>query len=500
MLLRNSLWNLSGNAVPALVALATVPFLIRGLGLEGFGIVTLISSVVGYFGVLDINLSAGSIRYLSHYHAQNDRERFAETFWFGLIFYTALGITGCLLLLAFAQPLLEFFFKMSDVPTEQTLQALQLAGLGFLLSQWQNYLMIVPQALQRYDRAAQGEAFFGVMVNIVSAAVAMTGSGIACVIGARIMVSAMHSLWLVWLLSQLDVKLSPAWPRRSIATDLTSFSAYAYLSRLASLLHQHADKLIIGAIAGPQALTFYAVPSQLASRILGLTYRLSSVIYPRVSALAALGESAQLRRMYLDVTRLLTYINFAVLGIIALTGEEFLKRWVGAEFVDSSYPVLLLVTLGLLTDSLTHIPSMVNDGLGHPRVTGSFALLRGLLGVPLVFIGMQSGGILGAAVGHLLASIAVTFVFLIYVHGRTVPVSLSDTLRVSWLPGLITGAGAFSLMLPLKYWLPDNLIGMLTLAVVTTLTLITAGFTFVVSFDERNALWSATRRYLPGAR
>jgi hypothetical protein len=52
----------------------------------------------------------------------------------------------------------------------------------------------------------------------------------------------------------------------------------------------------------------------------------------------------------------------------------------------------------------------------------------------------------------------------------------------------------------LKYWLPDNLIGMLTLAVVATLTLIAAGFTFVVSFDERNTLWSATRRYLPGVR
>ena len=500
MLLRNALWHLSGNAVPALVALATVPFLIRGLGLEGFGIVTLITSVVGYFGVLDINLSAGSIRYLSHYHAQNDRERFAETFWFGLLFYTGLGLTGCVLLFTFAHPLIEFFFKASEIPTEQTLHALQLAGLGFLLSQWQNYLMIVPQALQRFDRAAQGEAFFGVMVNIVSAAVAMTGSGIADVIGARITVSALHSLWLVWLLSQLGLTLKPVWPRRSIAADLTGFSAYAYLSRLASLLHQHADKLIIGAIAGPQALTFYAVPSQLASRILGLTYRLSSVIYPRVSALAALGESAQLRRMVLDVTRLLTYINFAVLGIIALTGEEFLKRWVGTEFVVSSYPVLLLVTLGLLTDSLTNIPSMVNDGLGHPRVTGSFALVRGLLGVPLVFVGTQLGGILGAAAGHLLASVVITFAFLIYVHGRTVPVSLSDTLRLSWMPGLLTGACALLLMLPLKYWLPENLIGMLTLATVATLTLITAGFAFVVSFDERHALWSATRRYLPGVR
>jgi O-antigen/teichoic acid export membrane protein len=500
MLLRNSLWHLSGNAVPALVALATVPFLIHGLGLEGFGIVTLISSVVGYFGVLDINLSAGSIRYLSHYHAQNDRECFAETFWFGFIFYTVLGFTGCILLFACADPLLAFFFSASEIPIEQTRHALQLAGLGFLLAQWQNYLMIIPQALQRYDRAAQGEAFFGVMVNIVSAVVAMTGSGIAYVIGSRIAVSALHSLWLVWLLSQLDLELRPVWPRRSIATDLTGFSAYAYLSRLASLLHQHADKLLIGAIAGPQALTFYTVPSQLASRILGLTYRLSSVIYPRVSALAAIGESAQLRCMYLDVTRLLTYINFAVLGIIALIGEEFLRRWVGAEFVASSYPVLLLVTLGLLIDSLTNIPSMVNDGLGHPRVTGSFALARGLIGVPLVFIGTECAGILGAAGGHLLASIVISFAFLIYVHGRTVPVSLSDTLRLSWMPGLITGGCALSLMVPLKYWMPENLIGMLTLTVVATLTLITAGFAFVVSFDERNALWSATRRYLPGLR
>jgi len=500
MLLRNSLWNLSGSAIPAVVALATVPLLIGGLGLEGFGIVTLISSIVGYFGVFDINLSAGSIRYLAHYHAQKDHERFSETFWFGFIFYTVLGLTGCVLLYAFASPLLNFFFKTSVVATEQTLQALQLAGLGFLIAQWQNYLMIVPQALQRYDRAAQGEAFFGVLVNIVSAAIAVAGGGVAGVIGARIAVSALHSLWLVWLVSRLELKLTPAWPRRSVASDLSRFSAYAYLSRLASMLHQHGDKLIIGALAGPVALAFYAVPSQLASRILGLTSRLSSVIYPRVSALSAVGESTQLRRMVLDVTRLLTYINLAVLGLIALNGEEFLRRWVGPEFVTASYPVLLLVTLGLLTDSLTHVPSMVNDGLGHPRVTGSFALMRGLIGVPLVFIGTQTGGIMGAAIGHLLASVLMTAAFLIYVHERTIPITLSDTMRLSWLPGLLTGTGALLLMLPLKHWLPASLNGMLILGIASTLTLIAGGLLFVVSFDERHALWSSTRRYLPGVR
>ena len=43
MLLRNSLWHLSGSALPALVALATMPLLIGGVGLEGFGIITLVT-------------------------------------------------------------------------------------------------------------------------------------------------------------------------------------------------------------------------------------------------------------------------------------------------------------------------------------------------------------------------------------------------------------------------------------------------------------------------
>ncbi|MFM8463010.1 MAG: oligosaccharide flippase family protein, partial [Burkholderiaceae bacterium] len=106
MLLRNSLWHLSGSALPALVALATVPLMIRGLGLEGFGVVMLITSVVGYFGVLDVNLAAGSIEFLAEHHARGDRRRFTETFWFGVGFYLLLGSAVSMLLLVFADQLL----------------------------------------------------------------------------------------------------------------------------------------------------------------------------------------------------------------------------------------------------------------------------------------------------------------------------------------------------------------------------------------------------------
>jgi O-antigen/teichoic acid export membrane protein len=495
MLLRNSLWNLTGSALPMIVALATVPLLIGALGVEGFGIVTLVGSVIGYFAILDVNLSAGAIKYLAQHHAAGDRTRFAETFWFGALFYGALGLVGALLIFFAAEPLVARFFEVSPAAREATVLALQIGALGFALNQAQSYLLIVPQALQRYDRSAQSEAFFGIVVNLASVAAAMAGTGIVGVTAARVAVSAINALYLGWLIRRFDLELGLCWPRKEVRSDLTSFSAYAYLSKLASTMHQHADKLIVGALAGPVALAFYTVPATLAGRILGLTFRLSSVIYPRASALAASGRINELRPMYLGATRYVTYINLMALGIIVLAGDEFLRRWVGEEFVQQGYPILVMMTVALLADSLTNIPSMVNDALGHPRITGRFALAKGIVGVGLVYLGTSFAGIVGAATGHLVASVVLGILFLLFVHGRTVPITFSETLRTGLGRSLAVGLLIFGVLFPLKWIIPGGLLGTIAIVSAAMLTLAFAGLAFVVSIDDRAMLMAMARRF-----
>jgi O-antigen/teichoic acid export membrane protein len=494
MLLRNSLWNLSGSALPSVAALVTIPLLIRALGVEGFGIITLIGSVIGYFGVLDVNLSAGAIKYLAEHHASGDRRRFAETFWFGILFYGLLGLAGALTIHFAAGLLVGRFFEVSAAALADTVLAFQIGALGFALSQAQNYLLVVPQALQRYDRSAQTEAFFGIFVNVASVGAALAGGGIVGVIAVRVAISAINVLYLAWLIRSFDLGLGFCWPRAEVRATLASFSAYAYLSKLASTLHEHGDKLIVGALAGPIAVTFYAVPATLASRILGLTYRLSSVIYPRASALAATERIHELRPIYLGAMRYITYINLAALGMIVLAGDEFLRRWVGEAFVQQGYPVLVLMTVALLADSLTNIPSMVNDALGHPRITGRFALARGITGVGMVYLGASLAGIVGAAIGHLAASCAMTILFLLFVHGRTVPITIGETMREGLGRSFVVGLLIFCALFPVKWLIPGGLLG--TVAIVSTalFTLALAGLVFVVSVDERAALRAVARR------
>lgn len=497
MLLRNSLWNLSGSAVPMIVALATVPLLIGALGVEGFGIVTLVGSIIGYFAVLDVNLTAGAIKYLAENHAAGDRRRFAETFWFGALFYGGLGLIGATVIFFSAELLVGRFFEVSAGAHDATVLALQIGALGFALTQAQNYLIVVPQALQRYDRSAQSEAFFGVVVNLASVAVALAGLGIVGVTAARVGISAVNVLYLAWLIRRFDLELRFSWPRREVRSALTSFSAYAYLSKLASTMHQHADKLIVGALAGPVALTFYTVPVTLAGRILGLTYRLSSVIYPRASALAGSGRLEELRPIYLGATRYITYINLVALGVIVLAGDEFLRRWVGEEFVQQGYPVLVLMTIALLMDSLTNIPSLVNDALGHPRITGRFALASGIVGVGMVYLGTSLGGIIGAASGHLISSITLGVLFLLFVHGRTVPITIGDALRQGLGRSLAVGLLIFCVLFPLKWIIPTGLVGTVAIVSAALLTLALAGLAFIVGGDERTRLVAMARRLRP---
>jgi O-antigen/teichoic acid export membrane protein len=494
MLLRNSLWNLTGSALPMVVALATVPLLIGALGVEGYGIVTLVGSVIGYFAVLDINLTSGSIKYLAEHHAAHDHRRFRETFWFGMFFYGFLGLLGAVGILLASDMLVERFFKVSEAAHEATIHAFQIGAIGFALTQVQNYLMVVPQALQRYDRSAQGEAFFGILFNVASVVAAVAGTGIVGVTLARVAVSVLNIIYLVYLIRSFGLRLKFRWPRKEVRAALTSFSAYAYLSKIASVMHQHADKLIVGALGGPIALTFYTVPVNLAGRILGLTYRLSSVIYPRASALAASGRISELRPLYLGVMRYVTYINLAALGMIVLAGEEFLRRWVGESFVQQGYPVLVLITIALLVDSLTNIPSMVNDALGHPRISGRFALAKGLIGVALVYLGTSIGGIVGAAIGHLLSSVILSVLFLLFVHGRTVPITFGETMRQGLGRSLVVGLCIICALVPLKWYVPVGLAGTVAIASAALLTLALAGLLFVVNVDERDAMRAVARR------
>lgn len=492
-LARNAWSNLLGAAIPALVMLATVPMVVKGLGDASYGVYSLVTAIVGYFAVIDINVTAGSVKYIAEHNARKDEEGVYETLSFGLATYAIIGVLGALGLLLGAQWFVTSVFSVPAALVPEAIATLRLAALGFLLGQVQSYLNSVPQSLMRYDISARVEMVFGTLVPIATVGVLLLGYGLFEVVLLRVIASAVHCTILWRAVKRLLPGFHLRWPGERARGALLGFSAYSFLSRFATLSYAHADKLIIGALVGVTGLAYFTVAATLANRVLSLTFRLSGVFFPAASAMAAQGELARLDRAYLKATRYVVFLNAAILVLVAVFAHQILRYWMNEDFARNGALVLAVMALSQFVDSLTSLPSLVNDGMGHPRVSGLFAVTRALAGLAIVWFGVAGWGIDGAAWGHLAGSVLFTAAFIVYVHGRTVPTSLARLLSQGYAPG-VAGVALVAIAASTAETLFDRGVAeFLFILGVTVLLLGVHGLLFVVERDDRLMAWSRVK-------
>jgi O-antigen/teichoic acid export membrane protein len=348
----------------------------------------------------------------------------------------------------------------------------------------------------RYDIASRIEMLFGTGVPLLTVAVLMLGYGLFEVILLRVVASLVNCVVLWRCIRRLLPRLAWRKPGAAIRRELLGFSAYSFLSRFATLSYAYADKLIIGALVGVTGLAYFTVASTLANRILSLTYRLSGVFFPAASALAARGELERLRTLYLKASRYVVFINASVLVLVAVFSYQILYYWMNPQFARAGQVVLAVMALSQFIDSLTSLPSLVNDGMGHPRFSGMFALARALFGLVVVYVGVDGWGIAGAAWGHLIASILLTCAFLVAVHGRTVPARLGDLARQAYLPSVF-GVGMVAVAADLGNRLFDGGPLDLVLLVLLTMALLFAwGMLFVIEKNDKDLAWTRVKGLL----
>lgn len=436
-LARNSLFNLFGALLPAIAALVTVPVIISRLGEVQYGVLALVTSIVGYFAILDINVSAGSIKYLAEYQAKGDRIRSGEVLTFGGMLYLAIGAIGCCAIFAFAGNLVDSVFAIPASLHDTATVALRIAAVAFLVGQIVNFLQSIIQALHRFDVSGKLESVFGTLASLSTVAVVLAGGGLVEVVAARLVLSAVNGIVLVRQVQTLMPDATLRKPSRTTVRELLSFSAFSYLNRIAAITYLNADKLLIGVLADMRSLSFYTIPFLLVNRVFAMIYRLGQVIFPATSAMAAEGNLDRLRRTYLIATRYLVFLNAALCLMLALFAHEILHYWVGATIATPAAGVLFVIAVAVFVDSLTNLPSLVNDGLGHPRFTGVFAILRASLGVAASWWAVREYGFQGAAWSLLAVSIVIGSGFLVFIHRITLPVSLGELVASAYRPTLL---------------------------------------------------------------
>ena len=112
LIFRNVSFNVLGRIIPLIIGVACLPFIISGLGIEQFGILSIVwASLLNYFTFFDLGLGQGLTKFVSQFFYQE--ERLSRLIWTSFAFALVLGLLGTVVVILITPVLVNDIFKIS---------------------------------------------------------------------------------------------------------------------------------------------------------------------------------------------------------------------------------------------------------------------------------------------------------------------------------------------------------------------------------------------------
>ena len=397
LLARNSLLNLLGSVLPVLVAIIAIPILIRGIGTERFGILSLVWMFVGYFSLFDLGLGKAVTKLVAEKVGTDQENQIPPLVWTSVLLMLLLSCVGAGLLLGGARWLVCDVLRVSEQFENETIFSFYAIAfsLPFIINT--SALRGVLIAYQRFGlvnaiRVPQGILNFLAPLAVLPFSTSLVAI-VSMLIGLRILV------WLAHL--YLCLKLYPLLRRnikckQILVRPLLNFGGWMTVTNIVSPLMTYLDRFFIASVVSTTAVAFYAAPYQVVTKLLIVPGALLGVLFPAFSS--SLSNSGQrTQQLFENGIQAIFFILFPLVLIILFFAHEGLRLWLGIEFAEKSAVVLQLLAVGILINSLTLVPFTFLQSAGRPDLTAKFHLVEFPLYIIALWEILPGYGIAGAA-------------------------------------------------------------------------------------------------------
>lgn len=282
MLFRNGIYNIASIAVRTIVAVVTIPLLVRSLGLDQYGMWILISSFIGLIGFVEGGLSSSSAYFVSRdLSTQNDE---SLSSWISAL--TVITILLCIAVMAVVWVSADIVPLFNDLNNYDRIvsHALQIGAVAIGARVIQSSLIGIKQALQRYLLIGFLLAIQAIITNGGLIIVAWNGGRISDLMKWLALSSAgmtvVHFLWVLWLLRGHRVRF--IWDKDRIR-GVGWYSLTTWMAILGGTIFSQGDRLIVGALLGSYVAGLYGVITGIASQINIFTGFLTQPLLPLLS-------------------------------------------------------------------------------------------------------------------------------------------------------------------------------------------------------------------------
>jgi O-antigen/teichoic acid export membrane protein len=387
--------NLFSPLIRVAIAFVTTPIYLHTVGDARFGVITIVWTLLGLFGFMDLGLSRAATNALSRLRDAPQAER-ARVLLTTMALNFGFGMIGGLLLLFVGEFMIGRFITLPDELARELATALP----------WMACLLPMTLVSASAGGALESrERFF--LVNCIQVAsvslsqiapviVAVAYSpSLAVVIPATAIAQATSVVAMLIIVNRLEGPFSLRALDRKEGRTLLGYGGWMAITNLMYPALASADQFIIGSVAGVAAVAHYAVPMSLVLRSNAIPVAFGRTFFPRMSNLS--GDAA-----YALATRALSTMGYGFAMVCApaiILSPTLFRYWIGPDFALSAAPVAQILFFGIWVSAVAFVAFTLLQSQGRADLTGKLHLVEALPFLAIVWILTLRFGINGAAIG-----------------------------------------------------------------------------------------------------
>lgn len=409
---RNVLYGLSTWLLPLVLSFISTPIIVRSLGDQDYGIYALVLGFIAY----SFNLSFGRAitKYVAEYRASGANEKIRDIISATFFINLTVGIVVIVFIFLTANFFVTDVFEIAADDQSKTVFALYIASLTLFFLILNQVFNSILQGIHRFDVYSQITNFNSAAIISGNIFLAVCGYGLTFLLGWNLLITFFSCLFFIVSakrhLPEFGISLS--FPKETIRIVL-KFSAgvigYQILANLFILF----ERGWLTRNLGVENLTYYVVPMSLAIYIHSFISSIVLVVFPLASELK--NEREKLLRLYLKATKIVCFLVAFIGTTIVIHSRDFLILWMGAEFAEKTFLVLIVHTITFSFLAILNVSWNMTEGLGYPQFNTFLYAICLFVNVVLLLAVTDAYGIVGISLARMTAFI-VLFLTLFYVE------------------------------------------------------------------------------------
>lgn len=379
------------------------PWMVRQIGKSDYGLFTLANSLITLF-LIDFGLSSATARYLSKYHAEGDEEK-ADAF-LGVVYKLYLIIDAVIFV-----ALVVFFFLIDGVYVKLTPEELRkfkvvyvIAG-GFAIF---NFPFItlngVLTAYEKFVPLKLADVIYRLLIVGLMVCALFLGYGLYALVSVTAFAGFVVIVFKYIVIKRtVPIKANFKFSDKSLYKELFGFSIWVTLASLAQRLIFNITPSILGIVADSNAIAVFGVVTTIEGYVYTITSAINGMFMPKISRIYANTDTeTDITPLLLKVGRFQYALNGLLVVGFAIVGNLFIRLWMGADYIDAYYGILLVCIPGIFSNSL----QIANTAMIVKKRVDLQAYVNigmGLINIGLSFILSKYYGVIGACVSIFVA-------------------------------------------------------------------------------------------------